>query len=72
MTFLSKSLSSNISGSALDTAITDNHETDPREKGRDLIQSYEKLILGHKNATKNFGYTTISDRLRTVSWSNDS
>ena len=26
----------------------------------------------HKNATKNFDYTTISDRLRTVSWSNDS
>ena len=26
----------------------------------------------HKNATKNFDYTTISDRLRMVSWSNDS
>ena len=26
----------------------------------------------HKNATKNFYYTTISDRLRTVSWSNNS
>ena len=26
----------------------------------------------HKNATKNFEYTTIADRLRTVSWSNDS
>ena len=25
----------------------------------------------HKNATKNFDYTTIADRLRTVSWSND-
>ena len=23
-----------------------------------------------KNATKNFDYTTIADRLRTVSWSN--
>ena len=28
---------------------------------------------GHaKNATKNFDYTTIADRLRTVSWSNNS
>ena len=26
----------------------------------------------HKNATKNFDYTTIADRLRTVSWSNSS
>ena len=26
----------------------------------------------HKHATKNFDYTTIADRLRTVSWSNDS
>ena len=26
----------------------------------------------HKNATKNFDYTTIADRFRTVSWSNDS
>ena len=25
-----------------------------------------------KNATKNFDYTTIADRLRTVSWENDS
>ena len=25
-----------------------------------------------KNATKNFDYTTIADRLRTVSWSNSS
>ena len=25
----------------------------------------------HKNATKNFDYTTISDRLRMVSWGND-
>ena len=25
-----------------------------------------------KNATKNFDYTTIADRLRTVSWSNGS
>ena len=26
----------------------------------------------HKNATKNFDNTTIEDRLRAVSWSNDS
>ena len=39
MTLLSESLSSNRSGSAPDTAITDNHETYPREKGRDLTQS---------------------------------
>ena len=25
-----------------------------------------------KNATKNFDYTTIADRLKTVSWGNDS
>ena len=25
-----------------------------------------------KNATKNFDYTTIADRLRTVSWKNNS
>ena len=25
-----------------------------------------------KNATKNYDYTTITDRLRTVSWSNNS
>ena len=26
----------------------------------------------HKNATKTFDYKTIADRLRTVSWSNNS
>ena len=26
----------------------------------------------HKNATNNFDYTTIADRLTTVSWSNNS
>ena len=30
------------------------------------------LWRGHKNAIKNFDYTTIADRLRTVSWSNSS
>ena len=52
-----------------------------REKGRDLTQSYgkspyilrkiQKAKWKHKNATKNFNYTTIADRLRTVSWSDD-
>ena len=39
MTLLSESPSSNTSGSASDTAITDNHEMDPREKVRDLTHS---------------------------------
>ena len=52
------------------------------EKGRDLTQSYDespytdrkiqKATWQHKNATKSFDYTTIADRLRTVSWGNDS
>ena len=52
------------------------------EKGRDLTQScdknpythrtIQKATWQHKNATKNFDYTTIADRLRTVSWSNSS
>ena len=52
-----------------------------REKGRDLAQSYDKspythrkiqkVTWQHKNATKNVDYTTIADRLRTVSWGND-
>ena len=54
----------------------------PREKERDLTQSYDKspytdrkiqkATWSHKNATKNFDFTTISDQLRTVSWGNDS
>ena len=32
----------------------------------------KKATWQHKNATKNFDYTTIADRLRTVSWSNSS
>ena len=53
-----------------------------REKERDLSQSYDKspftyrkikiATSQHKNAIKNFDYTTISDRHRTVSWSNSS
>ena len=45
----------------VDTAITDNHETDPREKGRDLIQSYEKLTTQKRHQKlwlhNNFGQT---------------
>ena len=50
------------------------------EKEGDLTQSYDKTPYTnrkyenqrttHTNATKNFDYTTIADRLRTVSWSN--
>ena len=53
-----------------------------REKGRDLTQSCDKnpythrtihkATRQHKNATNNFDYTTIADRLRTVSWNNSS
>ena len=53
-----------------------------REKGRDLTQSYNKNPYTHrkiqkatwqlKNGTKNFNQTTITDRLRTVSLSNNS
>ena len=35
-------------------------------------QKIQKATWQHKNATKNFDYTTIADRLRTVSWSKDS
>ena len=31
----------------------------------------QNVTWQHKNATKNFDYTTIADRLRTVSWGND-
>ena len=51
-------------------------------KGRGLTQSYDKSPCAHRmihksnattqNATENFDYTTIADRLRTVGWSNDS
>ena len=54
----------------------------PREKVRYLTQSCDKTTTpteksktqrdNIKNATKSFYYTTIADRLRTVSWSNSS
>ena len=53
-----------------------------REKGGDLTQpcdknpfthrTIQKAMWQHKYATKIFDYTTIADRLRTVSWSNSS
>ena len=35
-------------------------------------EKIQKPTWQHKNATKNVDYTTIADRLRTVSWSNNS
>ena len=48
-----------------------------REKERDLTKSYDKSPYTDSNVTtqkrhQNFDYTTIADRLRTVSWGNDS
>ena len=50
--------------------------------GRDLTQLYDKspythrkiqqATWQHKKHHQNFDYTTIADRLRTVSWSNSS
>ena len=37
-----------------------------------LTEKSKKQRDNIKNATKNFDYTTIADRLRTVSWSNSS
>ena len=47
-----------------------------------MTQSYDKSPYTHgkikkqrdntQNATKNFDYTTIADRLKTASWSNNS
>ena len=52
----------------------------PREKWRDLTQSYDKSPYTnrnvkrakwqHKQRHKKFDYTAVADRLRTVSWSN--
>ena len=52
------------------------------EKRRGLTRSYDKrpfthrkiqkATRQHKNAAKNLDYTTIADRLMTVSWSNNS
>ena len=61
--------------------ITFSSGRNEREKEGDLTQSYDKPPIPTENsktkgqltnATKNFDYTTIADRLRTVSWSNNS
>ena len=51
-------------------------------KKKEEIQSYgkspytdrkiQKVMRQHKSATKNFDHKTIAERLRTVSWGNDS
>ena len=49
-----------------------------KRKGRNLTQSYEKAPIPSENDSQeatqrrnqNLDYTTIADRLRTVSWSN--
>ena len=62
------------------SSVNDINDIYSREKEGDLTQSYDKTPYTnrkfenqrttHTNATKNFDYTTIADRLRTVSWSN--
>ena len=44
----------------------------PMTKATTPTEKSEKQRDNTKNATNNFDYTTIADRLRTVSWSNDS
>ena len=58
------------------------HVSGSREKGREQTQSYDKRPYTYrqiknatwqrKNAPKNFDYTTIADRLRTVGLGHDS
>ena len=62
--------------------VPNNNKNVIRENGRDLTKSYDKSPYTHrkskkhrdniKNATKNFDYTTIAHRLRTVSFSKSS
>ena len=47
-------------------------ESQSRDKNPYTHRTIQKATWQHKNATKNFDYTTIADRLRTVSWSNSS
>ena len=60
-----------------------NREFCDEEKKKDILLSpmtkapythrkIHKTKWQHKNATKNFDNTAIADRLRTVSWDNDS
>ena len=54
MTLLSESLSSNTSGSAPDTAITDNHELKQIQGKKEEIWLGPMTTWQHKNATENF------------------
>ena len=42
----------------------------PMTKTPHTNRKFENQRTTHTNATKNFDYTTIADRIRTVSWSN--
>ena len=44
----------------------------PMTKSPTPTKTFKKTKLQHKDATKMFHYTAIADRLRTVSYSNDS
>ena len=44
----------------------------PMTNAPTLTEKSKKQRDNIKNATKNYDYTTIADRLRTVSWSNSS
>ena len=41
-------------------------------KAHTPTEKIQKATWQHKNPTKNFDYTTIADRLRTVCWSSNS
>ena len=55
------------------------HEVERKKKTSDSVirqkplhqQKNKKATGQHKKATDHFDYTTIADRLRTASWSND-
>ena len=49
-----------------------NSKTAPHTKAPTPTAKIQKATWQHKNATKNFDYTTIAERLRTVSRSNSS
>ena len=44
----------------------------PNTNARTPTNESKKATWQHNNATNNFDYTTIADRLKTVSWRNDS
>ena len=61
-------------------SITDDSNEEKKEdiwldlmtKAHTPPRKIQKATWQHKTATKNFDYTTIADRLRTVSWGNNS